>query len=64
MKVKRAVLIQLAILLAFALGANAQSPELNKVLKAMDQQAATFKNAKADFDWDQYTKIVDEHEQH
>lgn len=62
MKVNSTVLIQLALLLAFALGANAQSPELNKVLKAMDQQAATFKNAKADFDWDQYTKIVDEHD--
>jgi len=62
MNVKRTVLIQLALLLAFTLGANAQSPELDKVLKAMDQQAATFKNAKADFDWDQYTKVVDEHD--
>jgi outer membrane lipoprotein-sorting protein len=62
MKVKRSVLIQLAVLLGFALGACAQSADLDKVLKAMDQQAATFKNAQANFDWDQYTKVVDEHD--
>jgi len=36
---------------------------LEKVLTAMDQQAATFHNAQADFIWDQYTKVVDDHDQ-
>lgn len=62
MKVKRTILVQLAFLLGIALAARAQSGDLDKVLRAMDQQAATFKNAQADFDWDQYTKIVDEHD--
>jgi len=48
--------------------ATAQSPStsggsLDKVLTAMDQQASTFKNAQADFVWDQYTKVVDDHDQ-
>jgi outer membrane lipoprotein-sorting protein len=62
MNAKRTILIQLAMLLTFALSATAQSPDLDKVLKAMDQQAASFKNAKADFDQDQYTKVVNEHD--
>jgi outer membrane lipoprotein-sorting protein len=36
--------------------------DLEKVLTAMDQQAATFKNAQASFAWDQYTKVVDDHD--
>ena len=35
---------------------------LEKVLNTMDQQAASFKNAQADFVWDQYTKVVDDHD--
>ena len=62
MKVKRAISIQLALLLALAWSASAQSADFDKVLKAMDQQAASFKNAQADFDWDQFTKIVNEHD--
>jgi outer membrane lipoprotein-sorting protein len=38
------------------------SSALDKVLTQMDQQAANFKNAKADFVWDQYTKLVDDHD--
>ena len=62
MKVKSSFLLQLAVLLALAIGSSAQSADLDQALKTMDQQAATFKNAQADFDWDQYTKIVDEHD--
>jgi hypothetical protein len=36
--------------------------DLNKVLKAMDQQAANFRNAQADFVWDQFTAVVSEHD--
>ncbi len=61
MKVKT-LLIQLALLLGFGLMALGQNADLDKVLKAMDQQASTFKNAQADFDWDQFTKIVNEHD--
>jgi outer membrane lipoprotein-sorting protein len=35
---------------------------LEKVLNTMDQQAASFKNAQADFVWDQFTKVVDDHD--
>lgn len=35
---------------------------LAKALKAMDQQAATFRNAQADFVWDQFTVVVNEHD--
>lgn len=34
--------------------------DLDKVLKQMDAASAKFQSAKADFKWDQYTKVVDE----
>lgn len=40
----------------------AQNASLEKVLSVMDQQATSFKNAQADFVWDQYTKVVDDHD--
>lgn len=42
-----------------ATGANAQ---LEKVLNEMDRAAAGFKTAQADFVWDQYTKVVNDHD--
>src|SRR5437870_5331639 len=39
------------------------SAALEKILTTMDQQAAAFHNAQADFVWDQYTKVVDDHDQ-
>lgn len=62
MKVRQTIWIQFALVLTFSLIASAQSADLDKVLKSMDQQAATFKNTQADFDWDQFTKIVNEHD--
>lgn len=62
MNVKRVLLLQLAFIFAVALSCVAQNPDLDKVLKAMDQQSATFRSAQADFVWDQYTKIVDDHD--
>jgi outer membrane lipoprotein-sorting protein len=35
---------------------------LDKVLNQMDQQAANFRNAQANFVWDQYTMVVDDHD--
>jgi outer membrane lipoprotein-sorting protein len=38
----------------------ADSPELQSVLRKMDTVAATFRSAKADFEWDNYQKVIDE----
>lgn len=60
---KRALLLSVAIVfactLAVAQGANGA---LEKVLNQMDAAAAHFRNAQANFAWDQYTKVVDEHD--
>jgi outer membrane lipoprotein-sorting protein len=37
-----------------------QSPSLDSVLKEMDAAAASFHSAQADFEWDQYQKVVDD----
>lgn len=37
--------------------------DLDKVLAQMDAAAAKFQNAQADFVWDNYIKVVDDHEQ-
>jgi outer membrane lipoprotein-sorting protein len=37
--------------------------DLDKVLAQMDAASAKFQNAQADFTWDNYTKVVDDHEQ-
>jgi len=58
----RNLLIPFALLFAFATFCCAQNTDLARTLKAMDQQAAAFRNAQADFVWDQYTKVVDEHD--
>lgn len=42
--------------------AKSEGSGLEKILNTMDQQAASFKNAQADFVWDQYTKVVDDHD--
>ena len=38
------------------------SPELESVLLQMDKASATFKSAKAHFEWDNYQKVVEETE--
>jgi len=62
MNFKRNCLLVLALALGCAITCLAQNADLEKVLKAMDQQAASFKNAQADFVWDQYTKVVNDHD--
>jgi outer membrane lipoprotein-sorting protein len=48
------------LLLLAALAAHAQN--LEAVLNSMDRAAADFKTAQTDFEWDQYQKVVDEHD--
>lgn len=36
--------------------------DLESVLNSMDQTAAKFRTAQADFDWDQYQKVVNDHD--
>src|ERR1019366_3193647 len=40
----------------------AQAQNLESVLNSMDQAAASFRTAQADFVWDQYQKVVDDHD--
>ena len=56
-----AVIISLLLLVhpSFAQNDNAA---LEKVLKTMDATAATFKSAQADFEWDTYTAVVNDHD--
>jgi len=57
----RKTMICAVALLAISLpAAFAQGNQLESVLNKMDQTAATFKSAQADFVWDQYQKVVDE----
>ncbi len=48
------------LLLVAAIAAHAQN--LEAVLNSMDKAAADFKTAQTDFVWDQYQKVVDEHD--
>jgi outer membrane lipoprotein-sorting protein len=40
----------------------AQTPTLDDVLKKLDETAAAFRSLQADFVWDQYEKVVDDHD--
>jgi outer membrane lipoprotein-sorting protein len=40
----------------------AQAQNLESVLSSMDKAAASFRTAKCDFVWDQYQKVVDDHD--
>jgi outer membrane lipoprotein-sorting protein len=61
---EQAMMISLHVLfLALTLLSAAQeTPSLESVLKKMDTAAANFHTAQADFVWDQYQKVVDEHD--
>jgi outer membrane lipoprotein-sorting protein len=62
MTTRQRKLVQLCTLILFGTLAFGQNAALDKVLTHMDQQAANFKNAQASFVWDQYTKVVDDHD--
>lgn len=49
-----------SIILFAALAARAQ--DLESVLNSMDRAAANFHSAQCDFTWDQYQKVVDDHD--
>ena len=51
-----------AALSVLAAAQGADSATLDMVLKKMDAAAASFQSAQADFVWDQYQKVVDEHD--
>ena len=48
--------------LLIAAGALTQAQNLEAVLTSMDQAAANFHTAQCDFAWDQYQKVVDDHD--
>ena len=54
------MLLAALILLSSALVAHAQN--LESVLDSMDKAAANFHSAQCDFVWDQYSKVVDDHD--
>jgi outer membrane lipoprotein-sorting protein len=57
-----AMLIALGIAWAQQPPQNQSSEELQPILSRLDQTAAEFHTAQADFVWDQYHKVVDEHD--
>jgi outer membrane lipoprotein-sorting protein len=50
----------ISVIVLHSLGAHAQTGSLENVLKKMDEAAAHFQSAQADFVWDAYQKVVDE----
>lgn len=52
----------IVLLLLLAGAESRKAADLDKVLAQMDAAAAKFQNAQADFVWDNYTKVVDDHE--
>src|SRR5271168_4687308 len=60
----RKLLFAIGLLFSLAVFAPARSlaADLDKVLAEMDAASAKFRNAQADFVWDNYTKVVDDHE--
>src|SRR5277367_995685 len=51
------------VLVTALVAMSSHAAELDKVLAQMDAASAKFQNAQADFVWDNYTKVVDDHEQ-
>lgn len=52
----------LAVLVLVTLPVCAQNTDLQKVLSQMDTASQKFESAQADFNWDQYTAVVQSHE--
>jgi outer membrane lipoprotein-sorting protein len=62
-KMKLSYWPSLVALLVASFSARSYAADLGKILAQMDAAAAKFQNAQADFAWDNYTKVVDDHEQ-
>ncbi|MGB8770893.1 MAG: outer membrane lipoprotein carrier protein LolA [Candidatus Korobacteraceae bacterium] len=60
MKTIKTIAVLAWVLCCVAAGLQAQS--LEATLNSMDQAAANFRTAQCDFVWDQYQKVVDEHD--
>jgi outer membrane lipoprotein-sorting protein len=65
--VKRTFVISIGVLWLMLLHSLAhaqtrQAPSLDEVLKKLDATAASFRSLQADFVWDQYQKVVDDHD--
>jgi outer membrane lipoprotein-sorting protein len=60
MKTIKTIVVLASILCGAAAGLRAQS--LEAALNSMDQAAANFRTAQCDFVWDQYQKVVDDHD--
>ncbi len=60
MKTIKTIVVLAWILCCAAAGLQAQS--LEAILNSMDQAAANFRTAQCDFVWDQYQKVVDDHD--
>jgi outer membrane lipoprotein-sorting protein len=50
------------VIFALLLASTAHAQSLEAILNSMDQAAANFHSAQTDFVWDQYQKVVDEHD--
>ena len=57
-----ASIVWLVLVNSFALAQSKDPPALENVLKKMDEAAAHFQSAQAEFVWDQYQRVVDEHD--
>jgi outer membrane lipoprotein-sorting protein len=55
------LLLVATVALLLAASAFAQA-DLEKVLSLLDKKSETFKQVQTDFEWDQYQKVVDEHD--
>ena len=50
------------LILGLLLASVAHAQNLNAILSSMDKAATNFRSAQTDFVWDQYQKVVDEHD--
>ncbi|MGA3126152.1 MAG: outer membrane lipoprotein-sorting protein [Candidatus Korobacteraceae bacterium] len=59
---KLMLMVSLAALLAASAFAQSKQGNLEEVLNLLDKTSASFKSVQTDFVWDQYQKVVDEHD--
>lgn len=60
---KRKIMIAVVLAVLGCSSALAQQGQLENVLNLMDKTAANFRTVETNFVWDQYQKVVDEHDQ-
>jgi outer membrane lipoprotein-sorting protein len=61
-KIKLSYSLASLLLLSVCCAGPGYAADTDKVLAQMDAASAKFQNAQADFVWDNYTKVVDDHE--